>query len=86
VVEKAAAMPDGVLPRPDLLQVAEDRPRAVEEAAALGLEAGISSLPERASKTVRCSGQGSTCRATKSSPSSVRTSRTAEENGHHSAW
>src|SRR6185312_9858921 len=34
----------------------------------------------------RSSGSGSTCFATKSTPSSVRISRTAEEYGHHSAW
>ena len=48
--------------------------------------AGIRSLPATSLSAVRCSGHGSTCRATKSSPSSVRISRTADENGHHSAW
>src|SRR4051794_20162243 len=46
---------------------------------------GIESVPASACKRSRCSGHGSTCRATKSTPSSVSTSRTAEENGHHSA-
>ena len=41
---------------------------------------------DRSRRPARCSGQGSTCRATKSIPSSVSTSRTAEEKGHHSVW
>src|SRR5689334_19048704 len=46
----------------------------------------MSVLPPSSRSRSRSSGHGSTCRATKSSPSSVSTSRTAEENGHHSAW
>ena len=40
VVEEAAPVGVGVLPRLALLQVAEDRPRAVQETAVLGLEHG----------------------------------------------
>src|SRR5438094_8865540 len=47
---------------------------------------GIWSVPATARSSSRSSGHGSTWRETKSIPSSVRTSRTAAENGHHSAW
>ena len=52
----------------------------------LATSVGISSFPVASRSSSRCSGHGSTCLATKSIPSSVRSSRTAEENGHHSAW
>src|SRR5437764_14785389 len=44
------------------------------------------SVPATRRSSSRCSGQGSTWRRTASRPSSVSTSRTADENGHHSAW
>jgi hypothetical protein len=43
-------------------------------------------VPASARRRSRCSGAGSTYRATKSTPSSVSTSRTADEYGHHSTW
>ena len=79
VVEEALPVRVRVLPGLARLEILEDLARAAEELAILRLEDGDAMVPASARNRSRCSGSGSTCRVTKSRPSSVSTSRTADE-------